>query len=115
MLRLLSDENFNGSIVRGMLLRQPDLDLVRVQDVGLMKTEDAVILEWAAREGRILLTHDIRTVPPLAYERLNRGLPMAGVFLVPNHMDIGRAVDDVLLFALNSETDEWKDRVEYFR
>ena len=35
MLRLLADENFSGDIVRGLLLRQPDLDLVRAQDVGL--------------------------------------------------------------------------------
>jgi len=34
MLRLLSDENFNGDIVRGLFLRQPDLDLLRVQDIG---------------------------------------------------------------------------------
>jgi hypothetical protein len=33
MLQFLADENFNGDIVRGLLLRQPDLDLVRVQDV----------------------------------------------------------------------------------
>jgi hypothetical protein len=30
MLRLLADENFNGDILRGLLLRQPDLDIVRV-------------------------------------------------------------------------------------
>ncbi len=35
MLRLLADENFNGDIVRALLLRQPDLNIVRVQDVGL--------------------------------------------------------------------------------
>jgi hypothetical protein len=40
MLRLLADENFNGDIVRGLLLRQPDLDLVRMQDVGLAGSED---------------------------------------------------------------------------
>jgi len=34
VFRLLADENFNGDIVRGLLLRQPDLDIVRVQDVG---------------------------------------------------------------------------------
>ena len=42
MLPLLSYENFNGDIVRGLLRRRPDLDLVRVQDVGLMQTPD----EW---------------------------------------------------------------------
>ena len=35
MLRLLADENFNGVIVRGLLLRRPDMDLFRVHDVGL--------------------------------------------------------------------------------
>jgi hypothetical protein len=31
MFRLLADENFNGDIVRGLLLRRTDIDLVRVQ------------------------------------------------------------------------------------
>jgi hypothetical protein len=37
MLRLLSDENFNGDIIRGLFLRQPNVDLIRVQDVGLQE------------------------------------------------------------------------------
>ena len=48
MLRLLTDENFNGDIIRGLLLREPDLDLVRVQDVGLAGNDDQEILAWAA-------------------------------------------------------------------
>ena len=44
MLRLLSDENFNGDIVRGLLLRQPDLDILRVQDVGLSGADDPNVL-----------------------------------------------------------------------
>ncbi|MEH2266351.1 MAG: DUF5615 family PIN-like protein [Nostoc sp.] len=48
MLKLLSDENFNGDIVRGLFLRQPNLDLLRVQDVGLQEVDDPEILNWAA-------------------------------------------------------------------
>ncbi len=73
MLRLVSDENFDGRITRGLLHRRPSLDLVRVQDVGLMQTLDAGILEWAAQEGRQLLTHDISTVRPAVQERLDHG------------------------------------------
>ena len=40
MLRIGADENFNGAIVRGMLRRQPALDLVRIQDVGLSGITD---------------------------------------------------------------------------
>jgi predicted nuclease of predicted toxin-antitoxin system len=63
VLRLLSDENFNGDILRGLYRRCAGLDNVRVQDVGLRSTPDPDILAWAAREDRILLTHDRDTIP----------------------------------------------------
>ena len=71
MLKLVSDENFDGDILRGLYRRRPDLDVVRVQDVGLNATSDPDILEWAAVEGRILLTHDRDTMPYFAYQRVS--------------------------------------------
>jgi uncharacterized protein DUF5615 len=52
MLLLVADENFNNDIVRGLLRKKPDLDIVRVQEVGLRGADDPSILEWAAKEGR---------------------------------------------------------------
>jgi len=63
MLRFLSDENFNGDIVRGLLLRRADFNLVRVQDVGLSGLDDPAVLAWAAENNRILLSHDRTTMP----------------------------------------------------
>ena len=63
MLKLVSDENFDGSILRGLYRRRPSLDIVRVQDVGLSAAPDPDILAWAAVENRILLTHDRETMP----------------------------------------------------
>ncbi|MFY7934380.1 MAG: DUF5615 family PIN-like protein, partial [Microcystis aeruginosa] len=57
MIKLLVDENFDNTIVRGLFRRNPMLDMVRVQDVGLSGMDDPTILEWAAQEGRVLLTH----------------------------------------------------------
>jgi predicted nuclease of predicted toxin-antitoxin system len=65
MLILVSDENFNNNIVRGLLRRKPDLDIVRVQDVGLSGAEDPNILEWAANQGRIVPTPRCRNHGPL--------------------------------------------------
>ena len=62
MIRFAADENFNHTITRGLLRRQPDLDIVRAQDVGLAGAKDEVVLEWAASEGRVLLTQDARTI-----------------------------------------------------
>lgn len=62
MLALAADENFNNDILRGLRCRRPDLDIMRVQDVGLSGADDASILDWAADEGRVLLTHDVSCI-----------------------------------------------------
>lgn len=113
MLRLLSDENFNGDIVRGLFLRQSALDLLRVQDVGLRKVDDPAILDWAASNGRILLTHDRATMPDFAYERLSQGQQMLGLFVVNDRMPVRQIIDELLLLNDCSEQDEWKGIVLY--
>ncbi len=113
MLSLLSDENFNGDIVRGLRLRQPNLDLLRVQDVGLREVDDPAILGWAADNERILLTHDRATMPDFAYERLVREEPMPGMFVINDRMPIRQAIDELLMLVDCSEQAEWKDVVLY--
>ena len=56
-MKFLADENFDNNIIRGLLRRQPNIDIIRVQDVGLSGRDDPTVLEWAAQEQRILLTH----------------------------------------------------------
>jgi predicted nuclease of predicted toxin-antitoxin system len=113
MLRFLSDENFNGDIVRGLFLRQPNLDLLRVQDVSLRELDDPAILDWAANNERILLTHDRATMPDFAYDRLLKGQPMSGVFLINDRMPTRQAIDELLLLNTCSQQDEWKGIVLY--
>ncbi|MEN9226595.1 MAG: DUF5615 family PIN-like protein [Thermostichus sp. HHBFW_bins_43] len=113
MLRLLSDENFNGDIVRGLLLLEPQLDLVRVQDVGLRQVEDPLILDWAARNDRILLTHDRATMPSFAYERLLQGQLMPGLFIVHNRASVQQVIDEMVLLVNCTEQSEWEGIVLY--
>jgi hypothetical protein len=98
LAKFLIDENFKGAIVRG-LLQQPGLDLIRVQDVGLLGASDAIILEWAAKEGRVLLTHDVNTITKYAYERLVTGLAMPGVIEVKQDASVSQIIHDILLLA----------------
>ncbi|MGK7942456.1 MAG: DUF5615 family PIN-like protein [Crocosphaera sp.] len=48
MIKLLADENLDNTIIRGLLRRNQDIDIVRVQDIGLSGENDPVVLEWAA-------------------------------------------------------------------
>jgi predicted nuclease of predicted toxin-antitoxin system len=70
---LAADENLNSNIVRGLLRQRPDLDIVRIQDVGLSGADDRTVLEWAAGDDRILLTHDVTTLTRHAYDRVRIG------------------------------------------
>jgi hypothetical protein len=111
MLRLLADENLNHDLVRGVLRRHPALDLVRVQDVGLREFDDPAILEWAARECRLILTHDANTMPAFAYERIRRKQAMPGMFVVNQRAALATVIDDLLILAECSGTEEWNVRV----
>ncbi len=112
-MRLAADENFNNNIVRGLIRRKPDVDIVRLQDVGLFGADDPAVLEWAAQQGRLLVSHDVTTLTKHAYERLAAGLRMPGVFEVPNTLGIGRAIDDLLLIIDCSLESDWEGQVRY--
>lgn len=113
MIKLAADENFNNDIVRGLLRRKPELDIVRIQDTDVVGADDAAVLEWAAQERRVLLTHDVSTITRYAYERIEAGQAMPGVFEVNRAVPIGRAIEDILLLAECSLEGEWEGQVRY--
>lgn len=113
MLAFLTDENFKGDIVRGLRHQRPELDIMRVQDVGLSGAADDVVLLRAAQEGRLLLTHDVKTVTNYAYQRTVAALPMPGVVEVPRSLPIGRAAEEILTLAECSRAGEWEGQVIY--
>ena len=108
---LAVDEDFNNRILRGVIQRLPNLDTVRVQDAGLSGAQDSDLLDWAAREGRILLTHDAATLIDLANDRAASGLPMPGVFLVNQRSQIGRVIEQLVLLIECSHEGEWEGRI----
>ncbi|MBI2924229.1 MAG: DUF5615 family PIN-like protein [Verrucomicrobia bacterium] len=113
MIRLAVDENFNNDVLRGLRRRKPDLDLVRVQDVGLSGADDPTVLEWAARENRVLLSQDVRTMTQHAYDRVRAGQRMPGVFEVSRSVSMGTAIEDILLVAECSREGEFEGQVRY--
>jgi hypothetical protein len=113
MVRFLADENFNNQIVRGVLRQSPDIDIVRVQDVDLSGVDDPTVLAWAAKEGRIVLTHDVATMITFAYQRIQAGLSMPGLFEVSRRVPVGLAIEEIILIAECSFEGEWEGQVRF--
>ena len=112
-LKYLTDEDFDNRIVRGLLLRNPELDIVRVQDVGLRRASDPQNLAFAGVQGRILLTHDVSTIPGYVKERLEAGEHVPGIFEVPQKAPIGTIIEDLLLLSGSSRENEWEGQIIY--
>lgn len=113
MIRFLADENFNGKILRGVRRERPDADIVRVQDTPIYQASDPKVLEWAAQERRILLTHDVETMVGHANERLSGGLLMTGVIVARDTLPVGQVIEDLLVILDASETSEWENVIVF--
>jgi uncharacterized protein DUF5615 len=99
--------------VRGLFRVKPDLDFLYVQRAGLASAADPVVLDWAASEERVLLSHDFETMPGYAYARLADGLPMTGLIMIRRGAPIGHTISELLLILECSADDELVGRVIY--
>lgn len=60
-----------------------------------------------------MLTHDVATMTVFAYERIQAGLSMPGVFEVSRRVPIGLAIEEIILLAQCSLEGEWEGQVQY--
>jgi hypothetical protein len=62
-VRSQADADFNHNIVRAVRRRVPAVDFQIAREADLQGLGDEAVLEQTAREGRILVSHDRRTMP----------------------------------------------------
>ena len=113
MLRLIFDENFDHRILRGLELQLLNLDFIVVQRSAFGGAKDPQLLAIAAEQNRILITHDLKTMPKFVYEREAAKLSTPGVIAVPDSLPIGQAIEELALLIVCSEPTEFVDLVRY--
>jgi hypothetical protein len=113
MLRLLIDHNLNQNILRGLIRRIPHLDAVTAFEIGMREATDTQLLSWAAREGRIIVTHDRRTMPTHAADLMSRGTSVAGLFVVPGNLALHQVLKDLELMITCTEAGDWVNVIRY--
>jgi hypothetical protein len=86
---------------------------VLASEVEMAQSPDPELLDYAARENLILLTHDLKTVPGYAYERVAAGLPMPGVVAIRQSIGIGRAIEFLFDIWAAGQAELYRDQVVY--
>lgn len=109
-IRFQADADLNEDIVTGVLRREPRIDFQTAAAAGLRSFSDAEVLTLAAREGRILVSHDRRTMPR-AFAEFVRTTISPGVLIVSQKTDLLSAIEGVLLVWSGSESEEWTNQL----
>jgi len=112
-VRFLADADLNKAIVSGVLRREPSVDFLTAHPAGLRHMSDTEVLALATRQQRVLVSHDVGSMPAHFRAFLQAGKHSAGVFLIAQSLDVGAAIDELLLIWLASEASEWQDRLEW--
>jgi hypothetical protein len=118
-IRFVFDEHLRGPLWRAVLRHnvQGDLaiDAVRVGDPPdlPLAIDDAALLAWAEREGRILVTRDMHTLPVHLGAHLACGGRSPRVFMLRRGWSVRDVITFLSLVAHASEGHEWQDRIEY--
>ena len=110
-IRFQADADFNQNVVRALLRRQPRIEFQTAEAAGLRGLTDSEVLAVAGREGRILVSHDHRTMPKhfanfLTVQHSPR------VFILSQYLPIRHAVEELLMFWEASEAEEWIDSIQ---
>lgn len=109
-IQFQSDADFNEDIVTGVLRREPGIDFQTAGAAGLRGLDDRSVLTFAAREGRILVTHDRRTMPRYFAEFISI-MTSPGLLIVSQKLDVRSAIEELILIWTASEAEEWINAV----
>jgi uncharacterized protein DUF5615 len=111
MIRFLADADLNEAIVSGCRRREPSMDFLSAGDAGLEGVPDPEVLALAGEQKRILVSHDFQTMPQHFGDFLQGGGSSPGVLLVPQHLSIADAIEEIVLIWGASDVEEWRNRI----
>jgi hypothetical protein len=107
-----ADADLNQKIVLGLRRREPAVDFQDAHAGGVIGIPDPEVLHRTATLDRILISHDRKTMP-MHFRRFLNYSSSPGLIIVPQDLDIGTAIDDLLLIWATTEAAEWRDKLGY--
>jgi hypothetical protein len=110
-IRFLADADLRRAILTGVLRREPNVDFLPANAGGLRGLSDPEVLRLASTRSRVLVSHDVGTMPHHFRTFIDVGSPSPGLILIPQSLDVGIAIDELLLVWQASDASEWTNRI----
>ena len=111
LIKFQADADLNQTIVTAVRSKEPGVDFASAADLELECVPDPEVLNLAASDARILVTHDRRTMPGHFEARLAAGKSSPGVLIVPQNAPLGSVVEAIILVWAASDPDDWRNQI----
>lgn len=109
-VRFQADADLNHIIVKATLRREPAIDFQTAHAARLTGVGDQQVLALAASEGRILVTHDRRTMPS-HFVAFAAHQTSPGVLIVSRKMPVAQVAEELLLIWTATDAEAWIKRI----
>jgi hypothetical protein len=109
-IRFQADNDLNKAIVRAVVRREPAVDFRSAQVARFDNVPDPEVLMACAQAGRVLVSHDFQTMPD-HFRAFSGQHYCPGVFLIPQDLPIGIAVETLLMVWAVTDPGEWENRL----
>lgn len=110
--RFQADADFNQETVRGLRRHERAVDFEDAHAAGVIGIPDPDVIHRAADLGRILVSHDCKTMPA-HFGRFLDSNSSPGLIMVPQDLEIGLAIEDLLIVWEASDAEEWRDKIGF--
>jgi hypothetical protein len=111
VIRFLADASLHHAIVTGCIRHEPAIDFLSAKVARLEGVRDPEVLATAAAQGRVLVSHDYRTLPAHFAEFLSEGRVSPGVFLVKQRTPLAMVIEELVLIWTVSQPEDWVNRI----
>jgi predicted nuclease of predicted toxin-antitoxin system len=111
-IRFQADAELNQIILLAVVRREPTVEFTTAAVAGLESLGDPEVLALAARQGRLLVTHDQSTMPD-HFSRFIETATSPGLLVVPQHLPPTTVADELLLVWYATDSEEWTNRISY--
>lgn len=111
-IKFLADENLRGAIVLGLRRREPSASFLQAYEAGAAGKDDLTVLQIAAEQNRILVSHDIKTVPK-HFQHFVARRASPGVILIPQKLPVSTAIAQLVMIWVASEAEEWVNQIRF--
>ncbi|MEK7833845.1 MAG: DUF5615 family PIN-like protein [Acidobacteriota bacterium] len=112
-IRFQADNDFNQKVIDAILLRESAIDFQTAPAIGLhLGVPDDQVLAIATKEGRIVVSHDKKTMPT-HFADFIASQSSPGLFIVSRKLTIAQTADWLILYWAATKADEHFNLITY--